>query len=57
VAGPALDPKNEFTFGLPGKTCNGRYDRWKYGVNDPPPYVGNESFTTLGQRYVHRSVI
>lgn len=54
---PALDPHGEFTFGPPAKSCNGKYDRWKYGVNAPPPYVGSESFTTLEQRYVRRDVI
>jgi hypothetical protein len=54
---PVLNPKAEFTFALPSKTCFGKYDHWKYGVNDPPPYVGGESFTALEQRYVRRDVI
>jgi pimeloyl-ACP methyl ester carboxylesterase len=54
---PVLNPKSEFTFALPSKTCFGKYDRWKYGVNDPPPYVGSESFTALEQRYLRRDVI
>jgi pimeloyl-ACP methyl ester carboxylesterase len=54
---PVLNPHAEFTFALPGKTCYGKYDRWKYGVNDPPPYLGSESFTALEQRYVRRDVI
>jgi len=39
-----------------GKKCNA-YNKWKYGVNDPPPYVGNTSFTDLENTYIKRDVI
>ena len=54
---PVLDAKSEFTFAVPRKSCFGKYDQWKYGVNDPPPYVGDESFTSLEQRYLRRDVV
>jgi pimeloyl-ACP methyl ester carboxylesterase len=38
------------------KKCSG-YDKWKYGVNDPPPYIGDTSFTDLENTYVKRDVI
>jgi len=54
---PLLDPKGDYTFGPPAKTCNGHFDRWKFGVNEPPPYVAGADFAGLEQRYVHRDVI
>jgi hypothetical protein len=54
---PVLDPKGDFTFEKPAKSCFGKYDRWKYGVNDPPPYVGGESFASLEERYLRRDVV
>jgi len=54
---PVLDPKSDFTFALPAKTCNGKYDRWKFGVNDPPPYTEGADFKTLEERYLQRDVI
>jgi len=39
-----------------GRKCSG-YDKWKYGVNDPPPYVGDISFTTMEATYAKRDVI
>jgi len=38
------------------KKCSG-YNKWKYGVNDPPPYIGNTSFTDLENTYIKRDVI
>lgn len=38
------------------KKCSG-YNKWKYGVNDPPPYIGNTPFTDLEKTYVKRDVI
>jgi pimeloyl-ACP methyl ester carboxylesterase len=54
---PVLDPHGEFTFALPKKTCFGKYDDWKYGVHNPPPYLGDASFSSLEQRYLRRDVI
>jgi pimeloyl-ACP methyl ester carboxylesterase len=54
---PVLTPASEFTFAAPAKSCFGKYDHWKYGVNGPPPYVGDESFTKMEQRYLRRDVI
>lgn len=53
---PVLHPAGEFTFAVPAKSCFGKYDRWKYGVNDPPPYVGTGNFAELEQQYTHRDV-
>jgi pimeloyl-ACP methyl ester carboxylesterase len=53
---PVLRAKDEFTFAPPVKSCFGKYDEWKYGIHQPPPYVGDESFSTLEQHYLHRDV-
>jgi pimeloyl-ACP methyl ester carboxylesterase len=53
---PVLKAETEFAFALPAKTCYAKYDLWKYGVNDPPRYVGERSFTELEQNYLHRDV-
>jgi len=54
---PVLDPQGVFTFAIPQKSCYGKYDRWKYGIHEPPPYVGNASFEDLEQHFLHRDVI
>jgi pimeloyl-ACP methyl ester carboxylesterase len=54
---PVLEPHGDFTFGPPVKSCMGRYDRWKFGINDPPPYVEGSDFASLEQRYLRRDVI
>jgi pimeloyl-ACP methyl ester carboxylesterase len=54
---PIIEPMAEYTYRVPVKTCYGKYDKWKYGVNDPPPYVSGGSFTDLEQRYLRRDVI
>jgi hypothetical protein len=54
---PVLDPHGDFTFALPAKTCFGKYDHWKYGIQDPPPYLDGASFANLEQRYLRRDVI
>jgi len=55
---PVLAPGGgEFTYAPPAKTCFGRYDRWKYGIHDPPPYLDGIDFTSLEQRYIHRDVL
>ena len=53
---PVLRPVGEFTFAVPAKSCFGKYDLWKYGVNEPPPYVGAGGFVELEQHYMHRDV-
>jgi pimeloyl-ACP methyl ester carboxylesterase len=54
---PVLGPRGEFTFEVPAKTCSGDYNRWKYGVLDPPPYAAEADFSALETRYVHREVV
>jgi pimeloyl-ACP methyl ester carboxylesterase len=54
---PILDPKDTFTFDIPRKSCFAKYDKWKYGINEPPPYVGSASFKDMEDRYVRRDVI
>jgi pimeloyl-ACP methyl ester carboxylesterase len=54
---PVLDVKSEFKYAVPSKTCYGKYDRWKYGVHDVPPYVGDEDFVSLEQRFLRRDVV
>ena len=54
---PVLDPQGAFTFASPQKSCYGKYDLWKYGIHEPPPYVGNASFDDLEQHFLHRDVI
>jgi pimeloyl-ACP methyl ester carboxylesterase len=53
---PVLRAKDEFTFAPPVKSCFGRYDDWKYGVHQPPPYVSGASFTSLEQEFLERDV-
>lgn len=53
---PVLDVRDAFAFAPPKKSCNGHYDRWKYGVNEPPPYVAGAEFAQMEQRYVRRDV-
>ena len=54
---PVLDPKGEFTFAIRRKSCNGKYNDWKYGVNNPIPYVGNAKFDDMEARYLRRDVV
>jgi len=53
---PVLNAKDEFTFAPPAKSCFGKYDLWKFGIHQPPPYVGDASFADLEQRFLHRDV-
>jgi pimeloyl-ACP methyl ester carboxylesterase len=53
---PMIEPGTTFSYRVPVKTCYGNYDKWKYGINDPPPYVDG-SFTELEQRFLRRDVI
>ena len=50
-------PLDDGTFAPPKKTCYGKYNHWKYGTEDPPPYVGNASFANLETRFITRDVI
>ena len=50
-------PLADGTFGLPAKTCFGKYNHWKYGIEEPPPYVGDASFANLETRFITRDVI
>jgi len=54
---PVLNPKADFTFGTPVKSCYGKYDNWKYGVNASPPYVGDDNFKSMEERYLRRDVV
>jgi pimeloyl-ACP methyl ester carboxylesterase len=54
---PELKPKNEFSFTTPAETCAGEYNRWKYGVLDPPPYAASEDFAEVEKRYIRREVV
>jgi pimeloyl-ACP methyl ester carboxylesterase len=54
---PVLNSRGDFSFAPPVKSCYGKYDRWKYGVNDPPPYLDGASFPDLEQRYLRRDVV
>ena len=54
---PVLEAKGSFMFEIPKKSCFGKYDKWKYGVNEPVPYVGDNDFKEMEQRFVRRDVI
>jgi pimeloyl-ACP methyl ester carboxylesterase len=54
---PVLDAVGSFSFAAPRKSCNGHYDNWKYGVHNPPPYLGEADFGALETRYTHRNVV
>jgi pimeloyl-ACP methyl ester carboxylesterase len=34
-----------------------KFNHWKFGVEDPPPYIGDHSFTDMEAAYAHRDVI
>lgn len=54
---PVLDAHGEFRYAPPARSCNGHYNRWKYGIIDPPPYLEGADFATLEARYLHRDVL
>jgi pimeloyl-ACP methyl ester carboxylesterase len=54
---PALKSKGDFTFEIPSDTCHGKYNHWKYGLEDPPPYVGTITAADVEQRYVGREIV
>jgi pimeloyl-ACP methyl ester carboxylesterase len=37
-------------------SCKG-FNRWKYGAEEAPPYVGQDSFVNMEERYCRRDVI
>jgi len=50
-------PLDDGTFGIPKKSCYGKYNHWKYGTELPPPYVGAADFGRLERRFITRDVI
>ena len=54
---PGLKPKGDFTFEIPSDTCHGKYNHWKYGLEDPPPYVGTIASADVEQRYLTREMV
>jgi hypothetical protein len=54
---PTLDAQGGFRFLVPARECSGNNNRWRFGVEDPPPYVANADFAALEQRYIHRDVV
>jgi hypothetical protein len=54
---PNLKAHDQFTFAVPTQTCFGKYNHWKYGVLDAPPYVGAVVASEIEQRYIRRDVV
>jgi pimeloyl-ACP methyl ester carboxylesterase len=54
---PELKPQSVFLFATPVNTCSDNYNRWKYGVLDPPPYAASENFVEFEMRYIRRDVV
>jgi pimeloyl-ACP methyl ester carboxylesterase len=55
---PVLDEHAAaFAFTTPRKSCMGHYDLWKYGIHEPPPYLGTADFAQLEAHFIHRDVI
>ncbi|MFC6645801.1 hypothetical protein ACFQBQ_09450 [Granulicella cerasi] len=55
---PALNAKEEFTFGAPSKSCMGHYNLWKYGTEKAPPYVDAAAdWDAIETHYVRRDVV
>jgi len=54
---PMANSSGEFEFVEPARECSGDNNRWRFGINNPPPYAGNADFDSLEQRYIHRDVI
>ncbi|HEY4356623.1 MAG TPA: hypothetical protein VGN16_12805 [Acidobacteriaceae bacterium] len=50
-------PLEDGAFGIPPKSCFGKYNHWKYGIEQPPSYVGDASFPALEDRFMKRDVI
>jgi len=49
-------PLTPTTFARYTGSCKG-FDRWKYGVEDAPPYIGQNSFVNMEENYSRRDVI
>jgi len=49
-------PTSTTTFARYTGSCKD-FNRWKYGVHDAPPYVGQASFAEMEESYIHRDVI
>jgi pimeloyl-ACP methyl ester carboxylesterase len=54
---PSLKPHSDYIFAVPDQTCQGLYNQWKYGILNPPPYVGDSNFAELEKLYIHRDVL
>ncbi|WP_263376296.1 hypothetical protein [Granulicella aggregans] len=54
---PVLSNLSEFTFAIPSATCSGKYNHWKYGLVDPPPYLASEDLSQLESHYIARDII
>ena len=49
-------PVNATTFTRYEGSCK-TFNRWKYGTENPPPYVGQRSFADMEDNYIRRDVI
>jgi pimeloyl-ACP methyl ester carboxylesterase len=49
-------PLSTASFARYAGSCKG-FNRWKYGVEDAPAYVGQDSFASMEERYSRRDVI
>jgi pimeloyl-ACP methyl ester carboxylesterase len=49
-------PLSNTSFARYSGSCKG-FNRWKYGVEDTPPYVGQNSFVSMEESYGRRDVI
>jgi len=54
---PVPGSTGDYDFAVPVRECAGDNNRWRYGVNNPPPYAAEEDFAVMEQRYIHRDVV
>ncbi|MGA3008965.1 MAG: hypothetical protein ABSD72_01770 [Terracidiphilus sp.] len=54
---PTPGASGGFDFIVPPRECSSDNNRWKYGIDDPPPYAANADFAALEERYIHRDVV
>jgi pimeloyl-ACP methyl ester carboxylesterase len=54
---PVLGDQADFSFAVPSQTCSGRFNRWKYGLGDPPPYLAATEIPQIEERYIRRDII
>jgi hypothetical protein len=47
----------QFEFAVPARECSGGNNRWRFGVEDPPPYAADEDFAAMERRYIRRDVV